>query len=196
MEKEKIDSNSTAEEFARKRMRSAITIHFVFLLMICWACSRSSDIVDNGTWTKVSTFEDSLVNTYALIDGKVYYGGFDRIFYDSVLSSRLVSDLPYLKEAEIETFEVCENSCYARDAHHVYAPLQLEFIDGDEYGGYYAVQYLIKSADPQKFKFIRNDYAVSGNHMYYEGNEIYWREDVLNNSIPITDEFITQNKYK
>lgn len=196
MERENIDRNSTAEEFATKRMQSTIIIHFVFLLMICWACTRSSDIVDNGTWTKISTFEDSLANTYALIDGKIYYGGFDRVFYDSVLSSRPVSDMPYLKDADIETFEVCVNSCYARDAHHVYAPLQLEFLDGDEYGGYYAVKYVIENANPQKFKYIRNDYAVSGSHMYYEGQEIYWRDDVLNDSIPVNDDFISRNRYK
>ena len=96
----------------------------------------------------------------------------------------------------METFEVCENSCYARDAHHVYAPLQLEYLDGEKYGGYYAVQYVIKNADPQNFKIIRNNYAVTGHHMYYEGKEISWRDEVLDPSIPINDDFILLNEYK
>ena len=182
-------------------MKQFINIIIVFLvgslIINCLACSKGSDIVDQGQWTKISSFEDSVIkDTYALIDGKIYYGGFDRAFYDSVLCSRPESDLPYLKGADVETFEVCENSCYARDAHHVYAPIQIEYLDGDEYGGYYAVQYIIKNANPQDFKIIRNDYAVSGHHMYYEGKEISWREDVLNSSIPIDDDFILRNEYK
>ena len=182
-------------------MKQHINIVVIILIGVliapCYACSRGGSIVDQDKWTKISSFEDSVVkDTYALINGKIYYGGFDRAFYDSVLCSRSVSGLPYLKEADIETFEVCENSCYARDAHHVYAPLQIEYLDGDEYGGYYAVQYIIKNADHQNFKIIRNNYAVSGHHMYYEGKEISWRDEVLDPSIPINDDFILLNEYK
>ena len=111
-------------------MKQHINIVVIILIGVliapCYACSRGGSIVDQGKWTKISSFEDSVVkDTYTLINGKIYYGGFDRAFYDSVLCSRSVSGLPYLKEADIETFEVCENSCYARDAHHVYAPLQI-----------------------------------------------------------------------
>ena len=182
-------------------MKQHINIVVIFLIGVliaqCYACSRGGSIADQGQWTKISSFDDSVVkDTYALIDGKIYYGGFDRAFYDSVLCSKPESDLPYLKGADVETFEVCENSCYARDAHHVYAPLQIEYLDSDEYGGYYAVQHIIKNADSQDFKIIRNDYAVSGHHMYYEGQEISWRDDVLDSSIPINDDFILQNEYK
>lgn len=177
-------------------MRHILNI-FVIIIIMCVACSKSDNIIDNGNWTRIYSFNDSLVkNTYALIDGKIYYGGFDRRFYDSVLCSEPASDRPYLKQVDLKSFEICENSCYARDAHHVYAPLQIEFVDGEEYGGYYAVEYIIENANPRKFKYIRNDYAISGNHMYYEGKEISWRSDVLNCSIPITNDFILQNNYK
>lgn len=181
----------------KQHINIVVTILIGVLIAQCYACSRDRIIVDQGQWTKISSFEDSVVkDTYALIDGKIYYGGFDRAFYDSVLCSRPEADLPYLKEADVETFEVCENSYYARDAHHVYAPLQLEYLDGEKYGGYYAVQYIIKNADHQIFKIIRNNYAVSGHHMYYEGKEISWRDEVLDPSIPINDDFILLNEYK
>ena len=63
-------------------MKQHINIVVIFLIGVliaqCYACSRGGSIVDQGKWTKISSFEDSVVkDTYALINGKIYYGGFD-----------------------------------------------------------------------------------------------------------------------
>ena len=86
----------------KQHINIVVTILIGVLIAQCYACSRDRIIVDQGQWTKISSFEDSVVkDTYALIDGKIYYGGFDRAFYDSVLCSRPEADLPYLKEAAL-----------------------------------------------------------------------------------------------
>ena len=52
-------------------MRHILNI-FVIIIIMCVACSKSDNIIDNGNWTRIYSFNDSLVkNTYALIDGKL-----------------------------------------------------------------------------------------------------------------------------
>ena len=147
-------------------------------------------INDKGIWREVKTIEDSLIDMeYSVIDGRVYFGSFDYNFYDKYLKPQ---NKGFIDNIDILSFEICEGTFYARDKNHVYYPTLITCVDGYEFGGCFTECYTIQNADPQKFKYIRDGYAVSGNHMFYDGEEIKWRDDVLIDTIDLT---LRNNEY-
>ena len=167
----------------------------LILLVTLTACYRGSVLPDDDRWTRLSISNDSIVdNTYALLDGKIYYGAFNRAFYRDIILHN--DPLPYLKEVDINSFQVCKGSCYARDKNHVYAPISFVFVDGvdEDHCGFYAKEdYILKGVSPKSFKYLRNGYAISDKRMFYNGFEIQWRNEILNDSIPITESVIDNN---
>lgn len=170
-------------------MRILFTI-FSLLIMLC-SCNRNN-IEDKGIWVDVSPLKDVVYEDYCIVDGRVYLGSFNTDFYNEVLSK--ITDCYYLKEVDIKTFKVCQGTCYAKDKNHVYGPICDTCIDTELNGGCVYDDYIIKTATPDTFKYVRGGYAISGRHMYYNAIEIEWRDDVLNDSIPITEEMVSKNK--
>lgn len=168
-----------------------VTLYILFILLF-YSCGEDC-IMDNGSWRPISSECDSLVDEYTLINGKIYYGTFDANFVSECLEKH---NIVFFTDVDIATFEVCQGTDYARDKRNVYYPIEIKCVEGWEYGGCYATKYIIAKARPDKFKYIREGYAVSGKHMFYEGEEIVWREDILNDEIPITDSVINQNVLK
>lgn len=167
--------------------------YYIWALLFLIACQDVNHIVDCGKWVKIKAADDSIVNGYALIDGKIYCGFFDLDFIANYLSSK---NEGYIKDADVNTFEICVGTHYARDKRTVYYPRDITYVDGWDWGGGFATDYFVPHASRENFKYLRNGYAISGNHMYYEGEEIVWREDILNDEIPITDSVINQNVLK
>lgn len=171
------------------------SITVLILLVTLTTCYRDCVLPDDDRWTSLSTSNDSIVdNTYALLDGKIYYGAFNRAFYRNIILQK--DPLPYLKKVDIHSFQVCKGSCYGRDKNHVYAPIYFVFVDGidEDHSGYYAKEdYILKGVSPNRFKYLRDGYAVSDNRMFYNGFEIQWRNEILNDSTPITDSIIDNN---
>ena len=172
-------------------MRNIILI----ILATLTACYENGALPDDSNWVGLSTSKDSIAdNTYVLLDGKVYYGSFNSSFYRDIILHK--EPIPYLKEVDISSFQVYDGSCYARDKNHVYAPTYFVFVDGvdEDHSGYYAKEdYILKGVSPKRFKYLRDGYAISDNRMFYNGFEIEWRNDILNDSTIITDSVIDKN---
>ena len=165
----------------------------IAVLLSCLISCKEKKVVDHGQWVRIQETDDSIVNGFALVDGKIYYGYFDLDFIENYLSKTKEG---FIENADIETFEICVGTDYARDKNFVYYPIESKCVDGWEYGGCFVTKYLLAKARPDKFKYVRDGYAVSGNHMFYEGEEIVWRDDILNDSIQISDRIISQNVLK
>ena len=168
-------------------------LYYLWALPLLIACQEVNHVVDCGEWVKIKATDDSIVNGYALIDGRIYCGYFDLEFIENYLSSE---NEGYIENADVETFEICVGTYYARDRKAVYYPRDITYVDGWDWGGGFATDYLVPHASRENFKYLRNGYAVSGHHMYYEGEEIVWRDDILNDKMQITDSVINQNALK
>lgn len=167
------------------------TLFILFsLLVILYSCN-SNNIEDNGIWVEVSPLKEDVNEEYCIVDGRVYLGTFNMDFYNEVLSK--ITDQYYLKEVDLKTFKVCQGTCYAKDKNHVYGPISDTCMDTELNGGCVYDDYIIKTATPDSFRYLRNGYAISDGHMYYNGIEIEWRNDILNDSIPITEAMILKN---
>lgn len=146
-------------------MRKLISALIVSLLLA--GCSyRSDDIKDNGVWVSVPIGES--VMGYDNIGGKIYWG---YITDDFTADSELGAD--------IETFRVCKGSEYAKDKHHVYYPQDEVCFDGLDCGGIIAEKMILKGANPSRFRYIKDGYAVSGNQMYLNGKKIEWNDSII-----------------
>lgn len=147
-------------------MKKLISILIVYLLFV--GCSyRSDDIKDNGDWVPVPIGES--VMGYENISGKIYWGyivGVDFTENENVC-------------ADIETFRVCKCSEYAKGKHHVYYPQDEICFDGLDCGGIIAEKMILEGANPRRFRYIRDGYAVSGNQMYLNGKKIEWNDSII-----------------
>ena len=180
--------NVSIEENKKDSLMERLLI-YTLLSLLFFSCEDNT-IVDHGKWISIAQQCDSIVDGYALIDEKVYYGSFDSIFFTDYLKK---NGKGFLIGVDIETFELCQGTNYARDKNHVYYPIEVKCVEGWSYGGCYVTNYLLPKARPDKFKFLRDGYAISGDHMYWRGEEIVWREDILDETVPITDSIIHQN---
>ena len=170
-------------------------VTMLIMLATLTGCYEGSTLPNDGNWVKLSTSKDSIVdNTYALLDGKVYFGSFNGSFYRDIILHK--KPIPCLKEVDISSFQIYDGSCYARDKNYVYAPTFFVFVDGvdEDHSGYYAKEdYILKGVSPKRFKYLRDGYAISDSRMFYNGFEIEWRNDILNESMPITESVIDKN---
>ena len=155
-----------------KKLISALIASLLFV-----GCSyRSDDIKDNGVW--VSVPEGESVMGYYNIGGKIYWG---YIVDDFTADQEL--------DADVESFRVCKETEYAKDKRRVYYPQDQVCYDGikfneenDEYegfGGVIAQKIVLKGANPSRFRYIRDGYAVSGNQMYLNGEKIEWNDSII-----------------
>lgn len=146
-----------------KKLISALIMPLLFV-----GCSyRSDDIKDNGVWVPVPIGES--VMGYDNIGGKIYWGyivGMD-FTEDECLG------------ADIETFRVCKGTEYARDKHRVYYPHDEICYDGVDCGGVVAEKIVLDGANPSRFRYIGDGYAVSGNQMYLNGGKIEWNDSII-----------------
>lgn len=146
-----------------KKLISAIIISLLFV-----GCSyRSDDIKDNGVWVPVPIGES--VMGYNNIGGKVYWEYI--VGMDFTEDERL--------EADIETFRVCKGTEYAKDKRRVYYPQDEVCYDGIDCGGVIAEKIVLGGANPSRFRYIGDGYAVSGNQMYLNGKKIEWNDSII-----------------
>lgn len=152
----------------------------IYLLIIMSAlissCSyRSDNISDKGEWVSVPV--DSFAEGYNNIGGQVYW---EYIVGDFTEEDNVGAD--------IETFQVCKGSEYAKDKYHVYYPQVVICYDGfkedketgeyEGFGGEVAEKIILRGAKPSQFKYIGNGYAVSGNKMFHDGEVIEWNDSI------------------
>ena len=153
-----------------------LTSALIVTLLLSGCTYRSDDIEDNGVW--VSVPEGESVMGYDNIGGKIYWG---YIIDDFTADQEL--------DADIETFRVCKGTEYAKDKRRVYYPQDQVCYDGirfneenGEYegiGGVIAQKIVLRGANPSRFKYIRDGYAVSGNQMYLNGEKIEWNDSII-----------------
>lgn len=157
----------------RKITHGFLIIPIVGMMVSCTqqnAIQRDmNNIVDRGEW--VSLLPGVSIGNYHNKGGEIYWSKFYPEEYNYYYS-------PF-KGVDIESFKVCKYSDYAKDKNRVYYPVSVCCIDGTEYGGCYAEEYVVEGADPSTFKYVGNGYAVDSCHMYSEGEEIPWDNVVI-----------------
>lgn len=173
-----------------KIMSVIVVILSITINMILMSCNRQSSeqenvaheknlqpeheerlpAVDNGEWVILDYGKQ--IGNYRNKMGEIYWGNFYPDEYNYYY--------PPFKGVDIESFMVCKDSPdYAKDKNRVYYPVDIYCIDGTRYGGSYALKYILKGADSKTFKYIGNRYAVDSMHMYYDGFEIPWDNEVI-----------------
>lgn len=146
--------------------------------LITLSCTHSGyeDVIDNGKWRLLD--DEEREGWYLRVNNKIY--GCDEI--DIKCCIKYYSPL---KGIHINTFKVAKDCDYAKDKNHVYYPLHVrceDSIEESEDGcgdACYFIEYVIKDADPKTFKYLGDEYAVDKRHMYYQGIQIPWDNDIL-----------------
>ena len=132
--------------------------------------THCTDIIDQGHWRHLELNE--YASPYLRIGDSIYGGYLSEI--------ELYKHLTPLKGVDANSFEICEESEYARDNKHIYYPLLVTCVDAETWGACYMVEYIVPNASPRTFKYIKDDYGVDSGNMYAEGHEIEWDDSVLN----------------
>lgn len=122
-----------------------------------------------------------------------YYYNYKHKIYGTDLESPNWNDLfliDPLEGIDYEDVQVCKGSGYAKDKHHVIYPLVKISIDFDEHlpgsmtnFGILFEKYIIEGADPGTFKYIGDGYGIDNRHMYYNGEEIKWDDNIIKQQI-------------
>jgi len=138
-----------------------IKYNSVLLLLLFSSCFSKNhiEIEDNGNWVKLE--DGKSIDGYTRAGNLIYGGYLDILAYFEPMS-----------EVDVQTFEVCVGSGYARDKKHVYYPLWEVCEDGEDYGGCYFKEYIVKKAKPKTFKYLKDGYAIDKNYLFYNGKKI------------------------
>lgn len=155
-------------------------IIFVTLCLIGLSCFfEQKQCDDQGIWVKL--FEDIPEGGYVLHNNQIY-----GCYVDSISDIKRV---PPMENVDISSFEVCRGTGYARDKNHVYYPLKLVAVDGEDFGFTFFEEYVLKKkflwdvicldVNPKTFIYIGEGYAIDGNIMFRYGQRIKWNSNVL-----------------
>ena len=137
---------------------------FLLTLTVAFGCTPKSTIERVQEQTEwIEPQEGESINGYTRI-GNCIYGG-----------DANASQAQPLK-VDINSFEVCRGSGYARDIKHVYYPIAKEY---DEDGKCRFTEYVVKGMNPEKFLYVGNGYAIAGKKMYYKGHRIKWNNTIV-----------------
>lgn len=74
-----------------------------------------------------------------------------------------------MSNIDINTFEVCVGSKYAKDNNHVYYPLEIICVDRKDSGVCSCTKYIIEAANSKTFRYLNKDYATDGTKAYFRG---------------------------
>ncbi|QUB72182.1 DKNYY domain-containing protein [Prevotella multiformis] len=127
--------------------------------------SRKYDYIDKGKW--VSLEKGMSIDGYTRVGDSIYGGYGDSVY--------LHTSVRALKDVDINSFKVCKNTGYAKDANHVYYPLRIICEDALEFGGCYFKDYIMENVSPEEFKYIGKGYATDGYNLFKDGKEINLR---------------------
>lgn len=152
----------------------------ITIILIAFNCSEHTEYKsakDVGDWIKMQ--DSSKIDNYIVFKGNVYCINLVTTDFNDLLCTRP------LEGADAFSFEVCKGSLYARDRDHVYYPIMKMGVNIDSLWGsvtrfsevYGRVR--IDKADPKTFKYIGDGYGIDKKHMYYNGEEISWDDDII-----------------
>lgn len=127
---------------------------------------KYDDYKDIGSWESIS--DTSSFDGYVLLDKKIY-GGFCE-------KKHIKEMLPHLENSDYKSFQICIGSKYAKDKYQVYYPIESICFDGEDIGGCYFTEYIIKDADPNTFKYIGYGFAMDEKNIYRYGKKISLQE--------------------
>ena len=157
-------------------LKSHLSLIIIFLMILSCTHNGYEGAIANGSWVHLGNRERE--GWYLRVDNYIYGSDVTEI------KCCIKYNKP-LKGVDANTFEAEQNSDYAKDKNHVYYPLQVrceDWLKDDEEGCYnscYFMEHLIKGADPKTFKYLGDGYAVDRRHMYDEGREIPWDNEII-----------------
>ncbi len=149
-----------------KKTFRVLFVLFIIILISCFLLIDGSTVEDKGCW--VGLKEGESIDGYTRSGNLIFGGYLDSLVY-----------YPSMSKVDVQTFEVCVGSGYARDKKRVFYPIKITCIDAMIYGGCYFEEYIVKSANPKSFKYLYDGYAIDGKKMYRHGKKIKWQKGVL-----------------
>ena len=108
---------------------------------------------------------------WTILEDKIRVDGYTRIG-DSIFGGEIACNVDPLENIDIDTFEVLPGTKYARDKNHVYYPLVIPCIDYTDCGVCFYEQVIVKDADPKTFRYLKKEYAVDRQNVYFRGEKI------------------------
>jgi hypothetical protein len=88
-----------------------------------------------------------------------------------------------MKGVDVATFKVNSVSDYAKDANHVYYPMDITYYDAYDWYADIAGRYVVEDADVASFKYIGADLAMDRKHLYHSGDLIDWDNEQIQYAI-------------
>ena len=73
---------------------------------------------------------------------------------------------------DLNSFEVCVGSKYAKDKKNIYYPLEITCVDEIDCGVCSCTKYIIKAGNVMNFKYLGRDYSINGTMAYFRGQAI------------------------
>ena len=141
-----------------------------FILLCAISCTSKLPVFDNGDWVKMQN--EDLNGSYFMRNDSIFIGFVH--WWDQQL--RLIN----LKRVDLNTFEICDSSDYARDCNNIYYPLMDSRFEKDSSDiKIVIVEKYITGADPKSFRYIGNGYGADKRHMYRFGKRIKWDNEVV-----------------
>ena len=159
-------------------MNTPILIKIIAIIFcaICLSCGHRypANVTEEGEWKHLNELEYK--SWYFRAGDKIY--GVD---LGPIMTTEYHRYKP-MNGVDANSFQVNSESEYAKDKKNVYYPLNIECYDGDSTGGCEIIEYVIKGADPNTFKYLGDGYGVDRRHMYFEGIRIPWDNVIFDKS--------------
>lgn len=143
-----------------------IWISFIILLV---SCTDNLSLKDTGSWIKLT--EGQYIDGYFIYNNEVY-GSY-------VTCPQEYKYCEPLQGVDIESFQVCEGTGYAKDKNFVYYPISIICEDAENWSLCYFEDYIVKNATPTNFIYLGDGYGISGKRLFFEGKEIQWDYDLI-----------------
>ena len=162
----------------KKMTKKALLTGIALVLLSYWLYYNFNMVQGEGNWVRPQ--EDCPIDGYILHQGRVY-----GCFLDDIKDIAMVEPLECV---DVESFEICIGTGYARDKHRVYYPILVISADGEDFGYSYFKEYVVKkslfgfisvNANPSRLKYVKEGYAVDGHTLFLRGKEVGWDFEIV-----------------
>jgi hypothetical protein len=156
-------------------MKTAIRYPALLLLITLFACHPNRIRYKVPDHITDKTEQLSGKNIWVELNDSERIDGYTRIG-SWIFGGEIACGIQPLKDIDAGSFTVCPGTKYAKDLHHVYYPLEIVCVDGEDCGVCYYAKIIVDSALPASFRYLAKDYATDGRHVFFRGELIQYAD--------------------
>jgi hypothetical protein len=147
-------------------MKRLTPIFALFLLTLTSCSGQSKYFEPKGIIDKTKELVDKKI--WTSLNDKERIDGYTRIG-DSIFGGEIACNIKPLKNIDTKSFKVLPGTQYAKDANHVYYPIETNCIDYTDCGVCYYSKIILENANPASFEYLGKDYATDGKLVFFRG---------------------------